>query len=362
MSSFYMPARVYDEPDAVTNHAEDMARLGTKALIVTGKHSAKACGALDDAAAALGKAGLSYSVFSDIEENPSVDSVAACAAFGLSEGADFVIGIGGGSPMDASKAVAFLMKLGDPSPAALYDSTLPAKAFPVVCIPTTCGTGSEVTGVSVLTRRDKNVKGSIPHRIFADLALLDARYLRSASISVIRNTAIDAFAHMTESFLMKKSDDFSRAAVIRGLEIWGGEKDVLTGKRPAEDEDLRALLRASALAGIAIAQTGTSIPHALSYVLTCNQNIPHGRACAYFLPGFISRAAAEDKEAILSAAGFDGISGLEAMMCEMFPKADVTADTLEQAYESLRINESRLKSSRLEMNEEVLRDIVYGGY
>ena len=152
---FYMPVKVYHETDCVRSHAAELCALGRKALIVTGKSSAAKCGALGDVEEALEQGGRQFCVFNEVEENPSVETIVRGAQLGCAEGADFVIGIGGGSPMDAAKAVAFLMKRTGANPADLYDASLPTDALPVAAVPTTCGTGSEVTGVSVLTRHDK---------------------------------------------------------------------------------------------------------------------------------------------------------------------------------------------------------------
>ena len=110
---FFIPTKVYDEKNAVMNHACDLALFGKKALIVTGKSSAKKCGALGDVVSALDSQNISYSIYSGIEENPSTETVMKARDFGLSENTDFVIGIGGGSPMDAAKAIALMIKHSD---------------------------------------------------------------------------------------------------------------------------------------------------------------------------------------------------------------------------------------------------------
>ena len=284
---YYMPVRVYDEAQSVSKHKEEIASFGNKALIVTGRSSAEKCGALGDILSALKEYGKEYAVYNRIEENPSVETIMDASAFGIAEKADFVIGIGGGSPLDAAKAIAFMIYRNSDNPDDLYDASLPADALDVIAVPTTCGTGSEVTGVSVLTVHAKNTKISIPHKIFPKLALIDGKYLMSAPHSMIVNTAVDAFAHMSESYLSKKADVYSQSAALTGMKLWAEVKDVLAEEREADAEDYAKLMRASTFGGIAIAQTGTSIPHALSYILTYDQKIPHGKAAGYFLGRFI---------------------------------------------------------------------------
>ena len=105
----YMPTKVYNEKNCVENHSRELAALGTKALIVTGKHSSRINGSLEDVKGALERERIPYVIFDEIEENPSVETVMKARALGVSEGADFVIGVGGGSPMDASKAISLMM-------------------------------------------------------------------------------------------------------------------------------------------------------------------------------------------------------------------------------------------------------------
>ena len=109
----YMPVVVYSEDDAVLNHGKELAARGSRALILTGRFSAKNCGALDDTIKVLDGYGITYHIFNRVEENPSTHTVVQAAEEGRNEKADFVIGIGGGSPLDAAKAAAFLMCCGE---------------------------------------------------------------------------------------------------------------------------------------------------------------------------------------------------------------------------------------------------------
>lgn len=356
--TYYMPVKVYDEAEAVKNHGAEIASFGKKALIITGRASAAKSGALQDVTDVLEKKGRAYCIFNEVEENPSVETIMKAVRKGKDEYVDFVIGIGGGSPLDAAKAAAFLLKLEDPKAADLYDNLLPSDALPVIAVPTTCGTGSEVTGVSVLTVHTKRTKISIPHRIFPKIALIDGKYLKSASHRMIVNTAADALAHMIESYESKKADDYSRAVVLEGLKIWSRSKDILAGEKEASDEDYANLMRASTFAGIAIAQTGTSLPHALSYILTYDLKMPHGMACGIFLPSYLKEASEEDRKTILNAAGFKNIREFEKYIKTLFPDVNVPAETMQRAYDIVSANKVRLKGCRFAVDKEVLKRIA----
>ncbi len=304
---FYMPVRVFSGREVVRSHAKDLAKLGKKALIVTGRHSAKACGVYDDICAALDECRIAHALFDGVEENPSAATVMKARDFGLQEKADFVIGAGGGSPMDAAKAIALMIRHASEGRDYLYSAGADSSAVPVVCIPTTCGTGSEVTAVSVLTNEVKHTKGSIPHKIFPDLALIDGKYLAGASDQILCNTAFDAFAHLFESWLNADATPVSRLIAEDGIREWKKCLPVLKKEKQPDPDDYDTLMRAAMLGGMAIAHTGTSLPHALSYALTYHLHVPHGKAVCYFLAGYLNEADQKEVSRILELSGFASV-------------------------------------------------------
>ncbi len=359
---YRMPTPLFEERDCVKNHAEDLASLGGKALIVTGRHSAAANGSLSDVQEALNSQGVSYAVFSEIEENPSVETVMKARDFGLAEEVDFCIGIGGGSPMDAAKAIALMIRNKDEGADYLYEAGNPVDFLPVVCIPTTCGTGSEVTGVSVLTRHDKETKASIPYSLFPDLALLDPKYLEEAPASVLHNTACDALCHLCESLLNRKADDYSRMPALAGLDIWSRSLPLLKGEREAEPGDYGNLLRASALGGMAIAQTGTAVPHALSYGLTYDLGIAHGRACGQFLGGYLAAAPEELRREILGRSGLRTLQGYDEYFEKSVGSVSMTEEEKIRIYGRVVTNPGKLATAPFDVTEDILHDIVWKAY
>ena len=359
---FYMPVRVFDEKDCVKAHAKDIAAFGKKALIVTGRKSAFENGSFDDVTQTLKDTDTEYLVFSEVEENPSVETVFAAKERYENEGIDFVIGIGGGSPMDAAKAIALVLKHPEADPEYLYDNTKDPSALPVVCVPTTCGTGSEVTGVSVLTRHDKKTKISMVHKVFPKLALIDGKYLTGASHILIVNSAVDALSHLYESVINAKVDDYVRMSAAAGLKLWAMIKPVLLGERDMTEEDRSILMRASALAGMSIAGSGTSLPHALSYVLTYDLSLAHGRAVGYFLPAFMAAAPADQSDELLRYSGFEDADDLAAFIDKVFGKQDIPTAELDRTYDVVRNNAAKMRSASFEVDEKLLKDIVYDTY
>ncbi|MBO6138060.1 MAG: iron-containing alcohol dehydrogenase [Lachnospiraceae bacterium] len=356
---FFMPTELLEEENCVEKYSEKLSALGTNAFIVTGKNSARKCGAFDDVINALDKLGIGWSEFAEVEENPSVETVMKARDLAIEKKADFVIGIGGGSPLDAAKAIALMAAHPEAGADSLYGGELDAKTLPLAAVPTTCGTGSEATGVAVLTRHDKKTKGSIPYRIFPKVSFIDGKYLIDAPMSLIIHTAVDALAHIVESMFMKKADDYSRMAALQGLRVWVKSKPVLMGLRPLRMEDRRNLMCAASLAGIAIAQTGTSIPHALSYPLTYDLGIPHGKAVGYFLGSFLEAAPEEERWELLTAGGFRNVKEFKDFLTKVLGETEVTQETLDRGYDMVKDDPKRMECNIFEVTHEDLRRIIY---
>lgn len=355
---FNMPTKIYSERDCVIKYGEEWTAVGSRALIVTGKSSAKN-GALADVTAALENAGKSYHIYDETEENPSIEMVMKVRDLGVQEKVDFVIGIGGGSPMDAAKAIALMIAQPEKDADFLYqkgDDT----ALPVIEVATTCGTGSEATPNAVLTIHAKRTKASLPHRIFPTYALVDGKYLMSAPRSILVNTAVDALGHFIESYVNTKATDFSRMLCEYGMGIWSSTKNVLIGADITEEECDR-LLFASTLAGMAIAHTGTALPHGLSYYLTYENHVPHGKAVGYFLPGYLGQASPILRKKVLQLIGFPDIQYFASFMRKLIGKMEAEDALIDSAVQGILSNEAKLKNVPYQVTEDVLYKICNMG-
>jgi alcohol dehydrogenase len=251
--------------------------IGKKALIVSGAHGASASGALEDCLEVLEGLGIGYCHYPGIRENPELESIIYGKTVMLGEGCDCVIGIGGGSPMDAAKAISIAaangLKRED-----LYRVELFKQAYPIVAIPTTAGTGSELTQYSVLTDSECGRKAGWGHELaFPKVAFIDPRYTISMGREVTINTGLDALSHLLEGLYSTK-----REALIYPL-IHTGMGDILqhlplAAAEPTNMTARAALARASLYGGISIAQAGTTLQHSIGYPLTSTFGIPHGLA------------------------------------------------------------------------------------
>ncbi|MDO4298302.1 MAG: iron-containing alcohol dehydrogenase family protein [Lachnospiraceae bacterium] len=348
---FYLPTKIYSERDCVKKYANEWTKCGRNALIVTGRSSAK-CGALADVTEALEKENIPYSIFNQIEENPSVELIMEVRKLGLEQQADFVIGIGGGSPMDAAKAISLMIAHKEEGADFLYRKGSDS-ALPLVEVPTTCGTGSEATPYSILTVHEKRTKASISHKIFPVFALVDGKYLKGAPRSLLVNTAVDALGHFVESYINVNATDYSRMLCEYGMGVWSSCKNVLIGAEIREN-DFDRMMNASTIAGMAISHTGTALPHGLSYYLTYEKGIPHGKAVGYFLPGYLAEAGTIMGRRVLGLTGFPDMQYFRSFMHRLIGRMEVEDELIGQAVQGLMENEAKLRNTPYPVTEEVL--------
>ena len=347
----YMPTKIYSEKNCVVAYGKELRALGTKAMIVTGKTSAVKTGALADVVQALEQ--TPYVIFDQIEENPSIETALQAQKIAAEEKVDFFIGIGGGSAMDAAKAISLLAKNFPKGEEILYDpAVLPY--YPVACVPTTCGTGSEATPYAILTIHKKQTKKSISHRIYPALSLMDDKYLRFMPRHILVNTCVDALAHLLESYLNTNTNELNRVYSREGLMMWRTFRDRLLQDQVTE-ADYRAMLHASMLAGCAITHTGTSLPHGLSYAVTYHLGVPHGRAVGIFLGGYVDGYgnAKEATEAV-KLLGFETTAQFRKYMQSLLGKAEIPADLLQTAAKMILADPGKMKNCPFPMTEEDL--------
>lgn len=358
----YMPTNVYSENNCVINHKKELASLGNKALLVTGKHSSQANGSLEDVKQALQEEGTAYVVFDKIEENPSIETVMQARELGISENVDFVIGIGGGSPMDAAKAIALMIANPGEDESILYEAR-EFQALPVAEVPTTAGTGSETTPYAILTIHARRTKQSISYRIYPTLALIDSKYLKTESLDTLVNTTVDALAHLIESYLNTNANSYNRMYSEKGLRLFAEMKEDLLqcrrfGGEPGQtlsDAVFDKLMQMSTTAGMAITHTSTSLPHGLSYPVTYEMGVPHGKAVGIFLPGFLNfYQEKEDVRAVLRQMCFASVDDFTEYLDELLGKVEISDDLWKKDVEMIMGNQAKLKNYPFTMDEETL--------
>ncbi len=357
---FQLGTKVFFGKDCINNNKPEIVKYGKRAFIVTGRTSGRKSGALDDVIGVLNEAGIEYTVYDRIENNPSLENVKEGGNEASGFNSDFVIGIGGGSPLDASKAIAILA-VNDIDPFKLLKNEFTNKPLPIIAVPTTAGTGSEVTAASILTIKDLQTKMSFVHEdVFPRAAFIDAKYTESMSYDVAVNTAIDALSHAIEGYLNRISNIMSDLYAIEAMKVFRECIGNLLDN--SLDYDARErLLYSSMLAGMTIAQTGTTIAHGMGYSLTYFKDIPHGKANGLLLSEYLrynSETAGEKVQRILDVLGFKNIDEFEGFMGKLI-RNEIGFSTEElRIYASLAMKQrSTLKNVR-DVTEEDMFEIL----
>ncbi len=288
-----MPTRLIVGEGSVRDNPQAFAELGNSCMIITGGNSAKASGALDDVTYVLEEAGIRYTVFDKVTQNPYLSTCVKAAEILKKNPVDFLIGIGGGSPQDATKAIAVLAN-NDLPENTVFKGGWANPALPFILVGTTSGTGSEVTPYAVITDEYTASKRSIASpQCFAVVSFGDPAYTMGLPAKFTISTAIDALSHCIEGYFNKKADSISDLFAMEGIKIISSILPAIKDLSPQEvtAQQRQQLYLASIYGGITIARTGTCYCHSLGYYLTEQHSVAHGFACGVYLPSFIRRAA-----------------------------------------------------------------------
>lgn len=289
--SFYMPVNILGGNNALQNNKNIFSSYGKKCLIVTGKTSAKKSGALDELIDILNELNIEYTIFDQITENPLTKTCCDGGKVAREFEADFVVGIGGGSPLDASKAVCVYATNPHIINDDIYTATVENEPLPLVLIGTTSGTGSEVSGVSVLTRENGKKQSISGKNYYASYVIADAKYTYSVPYKTTVSTALDALAHAIESMFSPRADFLTQQFALIAIKmIYPILKKLSETKDLPDEQERDTLYFASLYAGFALNKGGTGFPHGMGYALTEDYNVPHGFACAVFLPQYLTEA------------------------------------------------------------------------
>ncbi len=336
--NFYMPTRIVTGRDCVSKNGSLFALYGKKCLIVTGKSSAKSCGALQDVTSTLEKQNIQYKIYDGICQNPTYASCLEASLIAKDFGADFITGIGGGSPLDAAKAVAVLTACKDTSEKALFSMEWDAKPLPIIAVGTTAGTGSEVTPVAVITNSKGLKKSFRDSTTYPIISFGDAKYTLSLSPQFTRSTALDALCHCLEAYFNRTSNHICQSFALKGVEILIEmlKKTAVCDTVSLTEEDREKLYCASIYGGLAISVAGTCFPHGMGYFLSEQYGIPHGNACAVYLPDFINHNV---KEAPICAKEFFDALGIDKK-------------------ELISLVESNLNMPKVTLDEQKLKELL----
>ncbi|RSK41350.1 iron-containing alcohol dehydrogenase [Mangrovimonas spongiae] len=263
---------------------------GQKAVIVTGGSSMRKSGSLDKAVSYLKEAGIETEIFEGVEEDPSSATCMKGAEVMANFQPDWIIGLGGCSAIDAAK----MMWVFYEHPDADFDAMTKPFSVPTlrnkakfIAIPSTSGTGTETTGLAVITDREKGVKYPIvSYELTPDIAIVDGEICATMPANVTSNTGLDALTHCVEAYVSNIDDNYADALAKGGLEIvFDNLKEAVNN--PTNIKARQNMHDASFMGGLAFNNAWLGIVHSLSHQVGALYGIPHGASNAIFLPNVI---------------------------------------------------------------------------
>lgn len=282
MSLFFIPDKIYTGAGSITEAENVLLSLGRKALIVTGGHVVKlnCFKVLTDI---LDKGGITYTVFSGVTGEPTDKMIEEGLDIYKRNGCDFIIGIGGGSPLDSMKAIA-AMSVNEGKISDYMGKVIGGKLPPMVAIPTTAGTGSEATQFTVITDSEKDVKMLLKGDVLLpDIAIVDPDFTMTSPPSVTASTGLDALTHAVEAYTSQKAQPLTDAVALDAVSrIF---RYLPRAYRDGSDRKAREEMSIAALeAGFAINNSSVTIVHGMSRPIGALFHVPHGLSNAMLLP------------------------------------------------------------------------------
>ncbi|MBL0386313.1 iron-containing alcohol dehydrogenase [Tumebacillus sp. ITR2] len=302
----HMPTRIVFGRGEVHKVGAEAARIAGKALVVTGRFSTRKTGVLQKVLDSLAAAGVEAVVFDRIEPNPRTHTVDEGGRIAREENCGVVIGLGGGSAMDAAKAIAAVAISSIPSHEYIsgnqtgrWQELLPVmEALPIMTVPTLAATGSEANSGGVLTHELTKEKGGVGGpALYPKVAIIDPELTYTVSPSYTADGAVDMFTHLYEAYLTGAEDAHVQDHVTEGLMRAAVEWGPVAVKEPENYEARAALMWASTLALIGIPNSGRggAFPvHAMEHTLSAWFDISHGRGLAILAPAYF-RVVAGDR-------------------------------------------------------------------
>lgn len=301
--SFYQPVKILFGMGRFSDLSGVLSELGLdSAVLVCDTFFAAKAEAVKAACPAV------KAVFAGVEPNPQLSGAKEAARLARECGAQAVIGMGGGSSIDTAKFAA-ATALGDDEPEAYYNGKpFPAKRLKIVAVPTTAGTGSEVTQVSVMNNGEE--KKTINNPVFMPTAaVIDPELMLTVPPRTTMITGLDALSHALEGYWSKNHQPLTDLHAIEAVRFVLANLE--NAWRDGSNREARCnMAYAALLAGLAFGQPKTAGSHACSYPLSMDYHLPHGEACAFTLDSFVRINADERLEALAKAVGLSGTEAL----------------------------------------------------
>lgn len=282
--SYELPTKIEFGVGVSERVAERVAGCGGSRILLVVDPGVLDAGVADKIVDTLENASMPYVLFSDIEPEPEARSIVDGVELARSEGCDAVVGVGGGSALDSAKAIAVMLENEGHIRDYAGQDLVPNPGVPIIALPTTAGTGSEVTIWAVISEKDEKVKYGVgsPY-MTATIAMCDPELTLTLPPHITASTGIDALAHALESYVNKTTQPISEALSIRAMELVA--RSLRTAVVAGENLQARSdMLLASLSAALAFNPTRLGLAHALVMPIGANYKIPHSVGVAILLP------------------------------------------------------------------------------
>lgn len=303
---YYMPTKLHFGPGTINNIGVIAKKYGKKALIVTGKSSSKKIGALDKVINSLKAEGIDSIVFNEIEPNPRSTTMDKGGELAKKEKCDMVIGLGGGSPMDACKVIALIAKDGRKAWDYVGTDKAPTEALPIICITTTSGTGSEADTFSVITNPETKEKPGIGFEcMFPTESIIDPELSVHVPPRVTASVGIDVFFHAIEAYTSKIATPISDMYAEKAIELVANNLHNAYNE-PGNMEARYNMALANTLGGIAIQLAGTGLIHAMAHPISGHYDCAHGEALTSISIAIIRHNYSSAKDKYIKMANLMG--------------------------------------------------------
>ncbi|WP_332304956.1 iron-containing alcohol dehydrogenase [Rhizobium sp. GR12] len=300
--TFATAPQIIAGPGCIARLSELKTRLGSRVLVISDEGVVKA-GLVQPALTSLSGGGAEISIFTGVVADPPEAIVHAAVEQAVGFGATGVLGIGGGSSLDVAKLVALLAKSGEALGNIYGVGNVTGQRLPLVLVPTTAGTGSEVTPISIVTTGAHQKKGVVSPILLPDAALLDANLTIGLPPAVTAATGIDAMVHAIEAFTSASANNnpVSRTLAKEALRLLGANIDIAV-KTGTDLAARQAMLLGAMLAGQAFANSPVAAVHALAYPIGGHYHVPHGLSNSLVLPHVLRFNASECGDAYAELA------------------------------------------------------------
>ncbi len=292
--SFKIPQNIEFGMGSLKKLPEILKESHSKHVFLISDHGLESVGTVKKIQDIIEAGGVICTAYLEVKPNPTVAIVEEAAALYKESGATSIIALGGGSPMDVAKAVGVLSNYGGKITDYEGNFKVPGPIVPIIAIPTTAGTGSEVTASAVITDESRNYKMSVfSYEILPKYAVLDPELIMTVPASIAASCGVDALIHAMEAYISNNATPFSDAMAEKAMELIGGNLRRFVANRK-DEEAASAMMAGCNFAGIAFAWARLGNVHAMSHPVSGYFHVAHGVANAILLPTVLEYNALAD--------------------------------------------------------------------